>query len=305
MIKKNNTRLIVATVSMLVAGSLVTSDAMAHKRHKRHSHKSHHATRTHHRSSGGYSSYNAAGSSEVNSKVDALEAQVRAMQDEVSSLRANGSGAGSADTAKVQELDSWMQETKSSGTAPGSKSKDNMVFFRGGYSHNNDSRGANMDGNGPDLLVGSQQNDKDAWYFGAGFDFSLSDNLFGLANGTEVLAELMFDYKELGQGFNLLTKNTTTVNQFVLAASPKIKFMKGSAFRPWLIPAGFELNIVSPPTGAVTVLNPGMQFGFGADYNVWNNIYVGADARYHLSMDNMDGVDTDGVTAGGYVGIGF
>ena len=130
--KKTNTRLIVATVSMLVAGSLVASDAMAHKRHKRHSHKRHHASRSH--SSGSYSSYSSSASSEVNSKVDALEAQVRAMQDEVSALRANGgAAAGSADTAKVQELDSWMQETKASG---GTKSKDNMVFFRGGYARN-------------------------------------------------------------------------------------------------------------------------------------------------------------------------
>jgi len=296
--KKNNTRLIVAAVSMIVAGSLVTSDAMAHKRHKRHSHKKHHS------SSRSYTrhSYSQSSSSESSSRVDNLEAQLRAMQDEISALRANGGAApGSADAAKVQELDAWMQEAKANG---GTKSKDNMVFFRGGYSRTNDSRGASMNGNGPDLLAGPQ-NDKDSWYFGAGFDFSLSDDLFGLANRTEVLAELMFDYKELGQGHNLLTNNATTINQLTLAASPKIKFLKGSAFRPWIIPVGFELTVVSPPTGAVTVLNPGMQFGLGADYRVWNNIYVGADARYHYSADSMDGVDTDGVTAGGYLGIGF
>jgi len=48
-----------------------------------------------------------------------------------------------------------------------------------------------------------------------------------------------------------------------------------------------------------------MQFGIGADYKIWNNIYVGADARYHLTTQNLDGVNTDGVTAGGYLGLGF
>lgn len=325
--KKANTRLIVAAVSMLVAGSLVTSDAMAHKRKKHHSHKRHHASRSH--SSGSYSSYNSAGSSEVNSKVDALEAQVRAMQDEVSSLRANsGAAAGSADAAKVQELDSWMQEAKANG---GTKSKDNMVFFRGGYAHNNSDRGGTLDptsvpgvGSSNSGVVTGPIGDRDAWYFGAGFDFSLSDDLFGMMSGTEVMAELMFDYKELGTrqsnglspqatatlgtlGINLPAANTesATVNQLSLAASPKIKFMKGSAFRPWLIPVGFELSIISPPSDAITVLTPGMMFGFGADYKVWNNIYVGADARYHYTPGNVDGVNTDGVTAGGYLGIGF
>ncbi len=134
----------------------------------------------------------------------------------------------------------------------------------------------------------------------------------------------MFDYKELGDratnglapstvatlgtlGFNMPPANnqTATVNQLTLAASPKIKLFKGQAFRPWLIPIGFELSVISPPSDAITVLNPGMQFGLGADYKIWNNLYVGADARYHYAPDNIDGVNTNGVTAGGYVGIGF
>jgi len=81
--------------------------------------------------------------------------------------------------------------------------------------------------------------------------------------------------------------------------------MKGSKFRPWVIPVGFELNVISPPSDAITVLNPGMAFGAGADYNLWKDIHIGADARYHLSLDDVDGVDTDGVTAGGYIGFGF
>jgi len=81
--------------------------------------------------------------------------------------------------------------------------------------------------------------------------------------------------------------------------------MKGSKFRPWVIPVGLELNVISPPSDAITVLNPGLGFGAGADYNLWKDIHIGADARYHLSLDDVDGVDTDGVTAGGYIGFGF
>jgi opacity protein-like surface antigen len=204
-----------------------------------------------------------------------------------------------------------------------SESKDNMVFFRGGYAHADSLRGGTLDptaagGNSGGALngpIGKQ----DAWYFGAGFDWSLNDNLFGMMSGTEVLAELMFDYKELGEkqpngvtpaiaaatGLPAVNTQTATVNQLTLAASPKIKLFKGQAFRPWLIPIGFELSVVSPPSDAITVLNPGMQFGLGADYKVWKDLYVGADARYHYSPDNIDGVNTNGVTAGGYLGIGF
>ncbi len=196
------------------------------------------------------------------------------------------------------------------------KGKDNMVFFRGGFAHSNKDRNGVSINNAVALgggLAGGVA-DKDAWYMGAGFDFSLSDDLFGLSKGTEVLAELMFDYKEFGTvpGNALVgtaaANNTrsVTVNQFTLAASPKIKFLKGQDFRPWIQPLGFALQVVSPPTESITVLQPAMMFGVGADYRLWNNIYVGADARYHQAIGGtMDAVNTNGFTAGGYLGIGF
>jgi hypothetical protein len=137
-----------------------------------------------------------------------------------------------------------------------------------------------------------------------------------MMNGTEVLAELMFDYKQLAEkqcnglcsptlGGLQLNTQSATVSALTLAASPKIKFMKGSNFRPWLIPAGMEITVISPPSDAITVLNPGMMFGAGADYKIWKDIYAGADVRYHHSFDNVDGVNPDGITAGGYLGLGF
>lgn len=308
MINKTKLALGIAAATLTMTGAMVSPQAMAHSKAERVAEA-------------------------ASNKADALEAQLQAMQAELSRLRADA-GRAHAEAGKVQELDQWMNSVKSE-PKESKKSKDNMVFFRGGYGHANANRGGTLD----PTVVGPFQNrngvtqgltgsngigDQDQWYFGAGFDFSLNDNLFGLMDKTEVLAELMFDYKQLGErqanglsatetgvvnslGFNIPTANTqtATVNQLTLAASPKIKFLKGSAFRPWLIPVGFELNVISPPSDAITVLNPGMQFGAGADYKIWKDLYVGADARYHYSADNVDGVRTDGVTAGGYLGIGF
>ncbi|SJM91284.1 conserved exported hypothetical protein [Crenothrix polyspora] len=317
MIKKTNTRLIVAAVSLAVASSLVASPAMAKKRHKHH--KRHHSSRSYSSSSSSYSS----GSSEVNSKVDALEAQVRAMQDEMSSLRANAAGGGSADAAKVQELDAWMQDAKSKPARP----KDNMVFFRGGYARNDQRPHAttsNLNGDGCNISGAADCNssDKDGWYFGAGFDFSLSDDLFGLTQSTELLAELAFDYNEFGTFTGNVTgvpgiggpngvpnsASTATQSQLRLTAAPKIKFFKGSKLRPWIIPVGFTLNVMSPPSqiNTITHLMPAMHFGGGVDYNIWKNLYVGADVRYTWAFNKLDSsVNVNGLQAGGYLGIGF
>ena len=308
MINKTKLALGIAAATLTMTGALVSPQAMAHSKADRIAEA-------------------------ASNKADALEAQLQSMQAELSRLRAEvNRPTSSAEADKVQELDQWMTSVKST-PAESKKSKDNMVFFRGGYGHANAQRGGTLDPTAVGALGLANQNgtlvgpinDKDSWYFGAGFDFSLNDNLFGFMDKTEVLAELMFDYKQLGErksnGLSpaetatilaatkiaLPAANTqkATVNQLTLAASPKIKFLKGNAFRPWLIPVGFELNVISPPSDAITVLNPGMQFGAGADYKIWKDLYVGADARYHLTTGNLDGVRTDGVTAGGYLGIGF
>ena len=299
MINKTKLALGIAAATLTMTGALVSPQAMAHSKAERVAEAASH-------------------------KADALEAQLQAMQAELSRLRAETSRHGSsAEAGKIQELDQWMNSVKSA-PKESKKSKDNMVFFRGGYGHANDQRGGTLDPtNNPLLGVGDKNgqligpiDDRDAWYFGAGFDFSVNDNLFGLMPNTEVLAELMVDYRQLGErkrnGLSFavgpvpaVNTQTATVNQATVAASPKIKFFKGSAFRPWLMPVGFEINVISPPSDAITVLNPGMQFGAGADYKIWNNIYVGADARYHYSADDIDGIRTDGVTAGGYLGLGF
>jgi len=254
---------------------------------------------------------------QLESKVEQMAEMLRAMQDELNAVK---SSANRADP-QVQELNDWMAAEKSKPVK--ADTRDNMVFFRGGYAH--------MDNNRPGVSIDSvvspasagfgtgERANQDGWYIGAGFDFSLNDNLFGLMDGTEILAELMFEYKQFAddvQG-NALANSPTmlvgaasnplnvTVSQFTLTAAPKIKFMKGSSFRPWVIPFGLAMHVISPPSESITVFNPGVMFGAGVDYNLWEDIYVGLDARYHLTGHSSDGVNTDGLTAGGYLGIGF
>jgi hypothetical protein len=299
--KKTKISLGVALATLTMAGALVSPQALA----------ANSAERT---------------AQAANRKAEMLEAQLQAMQGEIAALRAqvNSTAPSTVDSQKVQELDQWMTSVKSEPVK--AKTKDNMVFFRGGYAHFDNVRGGTLDPTSNPLLGPSNRNgqlvgsitDKDAWYFGAGFDFSLDDNLWGLMDGTEVLAELGVNYTELattqpnglsptavGYAFPAINTESATINMATVSAAPKVKFLKGSAFRPWLIPVGFELNVISPPSDAITVLTPGMVFGVGADYKIWKNLYVGADVRYHYAPGDVDGVRINALNAGGYLGIGF
>ncbi|MBW6453501.1 MAG: porin family protein, partial [Methyloprofundus sp.] len=128
-----------------------------------------------------------------------------------------------------------------------------------------------------------------------------------------VLAELMFNYSEFARSSSStldalgIMNQSATVSQFTLTASPKIKFLKGSDFRPWIIPVGFGIHVISPPSNGITYLKPAMQFAAGADYRVWNDIYLGADFRYNLGFESTPDseINVDGFTTGAYVGIGF
>ena len=102
--------------------------------------------------------------------------------------------------------------------------------------------------------------------------------------------------------------NSVHVTQFTLSAAPKIKFddvMGIQGLTPWIIPAGFAFHVISPPFDGVTYTTVGIEFGAGLEYNVWKTINIGADARYHVTDNAIDGVNIDGLTAGGYLGFEF
>jgi len=76
--------------------------------------------------------------------------------------------------------------------------------------------------------------------------------------------------------------------------------------------------VISPPSSGVTVLNPGLMLGTGLEYRVWKELWVGADFRYNFTGGDLDykaklpngttvynKTNTDGLTAGAYIGFGF
>jgi opacity protein-like surface antigen len=257
-------------------------------------------------------------------KEKVLEAQLQAMQDEILSLRAAVNAAASAktvdaDTKKVQELDEWMVSVKNAPKPERNMTKDSMLYFRGGYTMNDEPMVATTSYNSTAGPTGSGAG-SNGWNFGAGVDFNLHDDLFGLMKGAEVLGELDLNYVDLGTFnssvlgsaqtpalLNFGKASTASQSMLRISTSPKIKFMKGSKFRPWVIPVGFTFNIISPPSqsNTITELKPGMNFGTGLDYNIWKSLYIGADVRYFLATTSLDGTNVNGLTAGGQLGFGF
>jgi len=248
------------------------------------------------------------------SKIDMLEAQLRAMQDEVAALRGQvhtTAPAASADAQKVQDLDARMATVETAAAKHASKAKNHMIYFRGGLAQNDSVMVATTSTTTTGATVANSGMHSQGYNFGAGIDFSLTDNMFGLMNKTELLGELDINYVDLGR-FNsqiIAAGTTTNAQQSMLriTAAPKIKFFEGSKLRPWIIPVGFTMNVISPPSqvNAITELMPAMHFGTGVDYNIWKSIYVGTDVRYNMAFGTLNGTNVNGLTAGGSIGFGF
>ncbi len=299
MIKKTKIALSVATATLTLAGALVSPQAAAQTQ----------------------ADANAKKTAALQSQVDQMATMMQAMQAELS--RVKTVAASAADSTKVQELDQWMASMKN---APIQLvAKDNLIAFRGGWAHFNDNRNGTSTGG-----LGGLKVDRDAYYYGGAIDFNTTNDLFGFMDDTALAMEVGVEYTHLGNNKNnagslnavnintggtagvvgntanaTLNNKTADVNQLRISIAPKIKFMQGSKLTPWIIPAGLDINIISPPSNAITVLNTGMQFGAGVNYALFSGIVAGVDGRYHHSFDNIDGVDTDGFTLGGSLGFNF
>lgn len=243
-------------------------------------------------------------------KMQEMAATMAAMQAELNKVKSASTEAATA-SAKVQELDQWMASVKS--TPEAASAKDNLVAVRGGWEALDHARGNSLNPATDGALLSNNLNNE-GYYFGGAFDFNVNNDLFGLMDDTSFAIELGIEYGQFGSGNNLVSNGllpaTTTSTRATDArlrinASPKIKFMHGSKFRPWLIPVGLDLNILGVPSNAVSVLNSGMQFGAGAEYDLFRGIVLGSDVRYHYSTSKLDGTPTDGFTTGGYVGFKF
>lgn len=235
--------------------------------------------------------------------------------------------------------------------------KKSVIFFRGGYTeYADEGRGFESFTDTHDTLgLGSLVNipintGKKGYYVGAGVEHSISSNLLGLMPGTQLLGEIGLEYKRFGQKTStvvvpsaecaLLTVNVgvpnvancvvtgdVTITMFTVSASPKIKFLEGSIVRPWIIPAGLDFHVISPPSDAATVLDIGVQFAGGVEIEPLPGIKVGIDGRYHytanetntknnfVSVTNAAGApvpltgntnkDNDFWTVGAYLGFSF
>ena len=188
----------------------------------------------------------------------------------------------------------------------------NMVFFRGGgfFAGSDRSNETFSD------VFGAQgfNNGDTGYYVGAGLDLVLSKHLWGMMSDTWALGEISVEFKRFDS--KTATKSgpaaagagvrsaTVDITQLTVSVSPKIMFMEGSRFRPWIIPVGLDFHVISPPSDETTVLDIGAQFAVGAQYRIWNAFHLGIDGRYHVAAGQTD-TNNDFGSVGAYVGIEF
>jgi hypothetical protein len=197
--------------------------------------------------------------------------------------------------------------------------KGNVVFFRGGFAALNSDRAGEVftDVFG---LGGTRNNGNTGYYVGAGLDLLLTRDLWGMMKGIWAVGEIGVEFKRFNSstvteavpstcaaagipGCSVRT-NKVQVTMLTVDVAPKIKFMEGSRLRPWIIPIGLDFHVISPPSNASNYLDIGVQFGAGAEYQLWKEFKIGLDGRYHLAS-NQTGTTNNFGTVGAYVGIGF
>jgi hypothetical protein len=190
----------------------------------------------------------------------------------------------------------------------------NRVFFRGGYADLTSGRSCELftDGN----CVAGQNGATGGYYVGAGEDIMLTHDLWGMMKGIGLVGEIGVEFKRFNSKTvaNSDTSGVTSVSNagtskvqltmLTVDVAPKVKFRQGTNFQPWIIPVGLDFHVISPPSNQTTVLDIGVQFGAGAEYRIWRELWLGADARFHLASNQTNTVNNFG-TVGGYVAIGF
>jgi hypothetical protein len=188
----------------------------------------------------------------------------------------------------------------------------NRVFFRGGAAGMTSDRAGEFitDVHG----AGGKNDGKLGYYIGGGADLMLTKDLWGMAKSIALVGEVGMEFKRWNSnsvvsGEALLPVNNSTpakvqMTMFTVSVAPKVKFMQGTDFQPWLIPAGLDFHVISPTSSQVNYLDIGVQFGGGAEYRVWKELWIGADSRFHLASNQTNTVNNYW-TAGIYGAIGF
>lgn len=200
----------------------------------------------------------------------------------------------------------WAEETTTG----------NRVFFRGGFAALNSSRGGELFTDGHNALGAGRNDDSTGYYVGAGTDLMLTKDVWGMMKGIAVLGEIGVEYKRFSS--KTVSNSDTTgvtgvssggpakvqVTMLTVDVAPKVKFRQGTDFQPWVIPVGLDFHVISPPSNQTNYLDIGVQFGAGAEYRIWKELWLGVDGRYHLASGATNSVNNFG-TVGAYVGIGF
>ena len=195
----------------------------------------------------------------------------------------------------------------------------NMVFFKGGWMNLSSDRGGQIftDTGG----VAGTNGGNSGFYAGAGLDLLLTKGAWDMHKGTWVVGEIGLQVNRissnrvnnaaqsiatctLGGTCPTVSRQVVQLTMLTIDVAPKIKFMEGSAFRPWIIPIGLDIHVISPPSNNAGYLDAGVQFGAGFEYAAWKAFKVGLDVRYHLTA-RMTSTNNDYLQAGPYLGITF
>jgi len=195
----------------------------------------------------------------------------------------------------------------------------NMVFFKGGFMNLNQDRSGQIFSDTAGIAGANGGNA--GWYAGAGLDLVMSKDVWGGMDKTWVLGEIGLQFNRinsstvnnaagsiatctLGGACPKADPQKVQLTMVTIDVAPKIKFMEGSAFRPWIIPIGLDIHVISPPSNRTQYLDMGVQFGAGFEYAVWKAFKVGVDARYHVTS-RMTNTNNDYFQVGPYAGISF
>lgn len=278
----------------------------------------------------------------LESRLNAMESEMQALRSELAATKAEAKRDAEENAQQISETKQQAVQTQQQVVEATEHEKEHhdLLFFRGGFTHadhgrNNELLINNSTLNALGATTYNQQNTGDGWYVGAGFDHRLTDDLWGLTDVAALDGEVMFQYMDFGTSQNtlveagtgtIITGNALTpgvsirnqLTQFILSASPKLKFnLLDGNLRPWIIPFGLSISVISPPSSGVTVINPGLMLGTGMEYRLWESLWAGVDFRYNFTGGNfnykgklgnltvLNETSIDGLMAGAYLGLGF
>ena len=144
----------------------------------------------------------------------------------------------------------------------------------------------------------------------------LTHDMWGMLKEVGIVGEIGVEFKRWNSNTvaNSDTSGVTGVStgglskvqmtMLTVNVAPKVKFMQGGDFQPWVIPVGLDFHVISPTSSQTNYLDIGVQFGTGAEYRIWKQFWLGVDARYHLTSNQTNTTNSFG-TIGPYVAIGF